>query len=312
MTNTQLRTFVEVAATSSIRQAAERLMVSPPAVSAALAALQRELGVTLVVRDGRGLRVSPAGEVFARYARQLLGLMDEAKLAAAGQVHPERGRVRLAAVNTVGEHVVPALLASFRTRYPEAELHLEVGNRARVWDLLTHREVDVAIGGRPPSGAALVTLATRATTLIVVAAPQRAPARRKECPRRVSLEELKEQVWLLREPGSGTRKAAEELFAEWAIAPATLTLGSNGTIREAVRVDLGVTLVARDSVAVELQRRTLVEWVCDGLPRARDWHVVARRGEELPATAKLLLDHLVSPEAGSSGSGFRTAASRRL
>lgn len=299
MTNTQLRTFVEVAATGSIREAAERLVVSPPAVSAALAALQRELGVALVVREGRGLRVSPAGEVFAGYARQLLGLMEEAKLAAAGHVHPERGRVRLAAVNTVGEYVVPDLLAQFRGRYPEAEVALEVGNRAHVWDLLAHRQVDLAIGGRPPSGGRLATLATRATALVVVAPASAGPSRGRRRCREVSAADLEKQVWLLREPGSGTRAATEEFFAELGIEPRSLTLGSNGSIRESVQVGLGVTLAALDSVARRLERGTLEEWRCPGLPRPRAWHVVGRAGEEPPATARLLLRHLLSEEGSS-------------
>lgn len=297
MTNTQLRTFVEIAATGSIREAAERLMVSPPAVSAALSALQRELGVALVVHEGRGLRVSAAGEVFARYARQLLGLMEEARLAAAGHVQPERGRVRLAAVNTVGEYVVPQMLAKFRACYPEAEVALEVGNRARVWDLLAHRQVDLAIGGRPPSGGRLATLATRSTALVVVAAAAVGSSGNRR--RDTTAAELEKQVWLLREPGSGTRAATEEFLAELAIEPRTLTLGSNGSIRESVQAGLGVTLAAVDSVARRLERGTLEEWRCPGLPRPRAWHVVGRAGEEPPATARLLLQHLVREEGSS-------------
>lgn len=300
MTNTQLRTFVEVAATGSIREAAERLVVTPPAVSASLGALQREIGVALVLRDGRGLRVSPAGEVFARYARQLLGLMEEARLATAGHVHPERGKVRLAAVNTVGEYVVPGLLALFRDHYPDAELTLEVGNRERVWDLLAHRQVDLAIGGRPPSGGRLVTLAVRPTALVVVAAAGGGPSSGRKRVREVPAAELAKQVWLLREPGSGTRSATEEFLGELGIDPTSLTLGSNGTIRECVRVGLGVTLAAQDSVAQELARGTLEEWRCPGLPRPRAWHLVGRAGEEPPATAGLLWQFLVSDKGSSS------------
>jgi DNA-binding transcriptional LysR family regulator len=111
-----------------------------------VAALQRDLGVPLVAREGRGLELTPAGRVFAGYARQVLGLLDEARVAAAGQLSPERGRVRLAAVTTAGEHVLPPYLAAFRTRCPEAEVTLEVGNRSRVWELLGYREVDLVIG----------------------------------------------------------------------------------------------------------------------------------------------------------------------
>src|SRR5262245_25949564 len=166
MTFTQLKAFVEVVNTGSVHGAAEQLMVSQPAVSAALSSLQEEVGVPLLVRAGRGLEVTPAGRVFAQRARQILRLKEDATAAARETLDPERGRVRLAAVTTAGEHVAPRFLATFRARYPEAELSLEVGNRDHVWELLADREVDLSIGGRPP-GEEFVTLAIRPNVLVL-------------------------------------------------------------------------------------------------------------------------------------------------
>lgn len=306
MTLTQLRAFVEVAATGSVRQAAAHLVVSQPAVSAAVSALQRDLGVPLVARDGRGLELTPAGRVFAGYARQVLGLLDEARGAAAGQVHPERGRVRLAAVTTAGEHVLPPYLAAFRARCPGAEMTLEVGNRNRVWELLTYREVDLVIGGRPPAGGRFATVATRANRLVVVAPrPERLPEGDRR--RQVTVAELASQVWLVREPGSGTRSTTEELFEDLGISPATLTLGSNGAIRESVRAGLGVTLISRDAVARELGRGALEEWRSPGLPLERSWHVVGRADEALAPTAALFLEGLTTPGEVAGSEPFHRA-----
>lgn len=295
MTFNQLRTVVEVVSCRSVSQAARNLVVSPPAVSAAIGALERELGVPLVGRAGRGLVVTPAGEVFARYARQMLSLLETATAATVEALDPERGRVRLAAVTTAGEHVVPRYLASFRARYPEAGVALEVGNRDRVWDALEQREADMAVGGRPPAGGRFVTLATRPNVLVLVAAGTGEPTVRQ-----VEIGTVAGSVLLLREEGSGTRGTAEELLEEMGVAPRTLTLGSNGAIRESVQVGLGITLISRDAVARELDEGTLQEWRCADLPRQRAWHVVARADEHLPATAELFLAHL----AASDHDGF--------
>ena len=91
MTLGQLRTFLAVAETGSGRAAADRLVVTQPAVSAALAALQKEVGVALVAREGRGLRLTPAGTVFAGYARRILGLADKAVAAAGAPANRARG-----------------------------------------------------------------------------------------------------------------------------------------------------------------------------------------------------------------------------
>lgn len=290
MTFNQLGVFVAVVTTGSVQAAARGLFVSPPAVSAALASLQAELGVSLVLRSGRGLKVTPAGEVFVTYAREILRLVEDARGAALETLAPERGRVRLAAVTTAGEHVLPRFLASFRSGYPEAEVSLEVGNRDRVWELLRDREVDLAIGGRPPGGGRLVTCATRPNVLVLVGAGDGTTKVRT-----VAVKELAGQVFLLREPGSGTRSTAEELMDELQIAPRTLTLGSNGAVRESAQVGLGITLISRDAVARELEDGTLVEWRCPTLPRQRAWHLVARSGEELPPTAQLFVEHLTAP-----------------
>ena len=126
-TETRLRTFVAVAATGSIRAAAAQLVVTESAVSAAVGALSRDLGVALVERDGRGLRLTPAGETYLGYARRVLGLLDEGSAAVFGDQAPGQGRLRLAAVTTAGEHLLPALLASFRLRWPAVDLIARIG-----------------------------------------------------------------------------------------------------------------------------------------------------------------------------------------
>src|SRR5437764_14871795 len=176
----QLRTFLAVASTGSVRAAAEALVVTQPAVSSALAAVRKQVGVALVARDGRGLRLTPAGEALAERARAALALLDEAVAAARGEADPGRGRLRLASVTTAGEHLAPPLLASFLAAHPGVSVSLEVGNRRRVADLLSHHEVDLAIGGRPPPGAQ--TLAVRDNRLVVVASPTYPVGARAENP----------------------------------------------------------------------------------------------------------------------------------
>lgn len=289
MTFTQLRAFLAVADTGSVRAAAEQLVVTQPAVSAALRALQDQVGVPLVMREGRGLRLTEAGTVYARYVRQVVGLLSEGAVAAAGRLHPERGRLRLAAVTTAAEHVLPPFLASFRDRFPEVALDLEVGNRRRVWTLLDDRLADLAVGGRPPADGRFVEVCARPNALVAVGQPRAKRSRPDPTARALGRE-----VWLLREPGSGTRSTTEELFDTLGIAPRTLTLGSNGAVRASAAAGLGVTLISRDAVHTELERGELEVRPGPNLPIERSWHVLARTGEEVQATPQLFLDHLLT------------------
>jgi len=292
----QLRTFLAVASTGSVRAAADQLVVTQPAVSSALAAVRKQVGVALVMRDGRGLRLTPAGVALAERARAALALLDEAVAAARGEADPDRGRLRLASVTTAGEHLAPPLLASFLADHPEVNVSLEVGNRRRVADLLAHHEVDLAIGGRPPPGAE--TLATRANHLVVVGAPgyagaSRATRRKRALTRAVTKTELDAATWLLREPGSGTRATAEAFLEGLGIAPRILTFGSNGAVLESVRIGLGVTLTSADAVAGDLAGGALEEWQHAGLPLQRPWHLLGRAGEPLAPTPDRFLAHLL-------------------
>ena len=120
----RLRALVTVADAGSVREAARRLTVTESAVSAALSALAREVRVPLVERDGRGLRLTASGQAYSMYARAILGLHEEGLAAARGDRDPERGRVRVAAVSTAGEYLLPAALAAFLSRHPAVDLRL--------------------------------------------------------------------------------------------------------------------------------------------------------------------------------------------
>jgi DNA-binding transcriptional LysR family regulator len=105
---------------------------------------------------------------------------------------------------------------------------------------------------------------------------------------------LARATWLLREPGSGTRETTETVLAELGIAPPAVTIGSNGAIRECVRVGLGISLLSRDAVARELADGTLTEIATPVTPMARDWHIVGGRNRELPSGAQRFLRYVIA------------------
>jgi len=296
MTLNQLRSFLAVAESGSVRAAAEDLVVTQAAVSASIAALQKSLGVALVTPDGRGLRLTDAGASYARYARRILGLLDEAGRAAAAAADPERGELRIAAVTTAAEQIVPGILGGFRLRHPQTGVRLEAGNRDRVRSLLDRHQVDLVLTGRPEPAWDVAVHAVRAHELVVVAAPELSAAARTgegagaaagaETDR--LLPWLARQTWLLREPGSGTRASTDALLADLDISPLTLMVASNVAIRESAQVGLGVTLLSRDAVAAELAEGKLAEILVPGTPLHRDWYLIARPGPLPPAATRLV------------------------
>jgi LysR family transcriptional regulator, low CO2-responsive transcriptional regulator len=278
ITLAQLRSFLAVRSAGSVHAAAGQLLVSQPTVSAAIAALGHELGVALVERHGRGVRLTDSGEAFAPYAAQALGLIEQGRSAAQEAARPGYSRIRLAAVNTAGEYLAPALIRAYRQLRPGTSILLEVGNRASVFERLESRRADIGIGGRP-SGRALAGYPFFGNELIVVG---------REMPA-----DLASTPWLLRGEGSGTRLATERLLADLGLGsadaggPELLTLGSNGAIKQGLAVGLGITLISRLAVARELRDGIVCEIPVPGTPLTRPWFVLlARAGPRRPAVAE--------------------------
>ena len=304
ITLSQLRTFLAVTDAGSVRGAAESLFVSQPAVSAAIASLAQELGVALVVRHGRGLRLTAAGTAFADDVRTSLGLLDQGCRRARSIEDPAQGTVRLVAVATAAERVLLPVVARFREQHPDAGVTIQVGNRTTVWEALRHHEADLVVAGRPPAAVRADTLARGKNPLVVIGPPSPTPRTRGTD----SVRDLGRETWLLREPGSGTRAAADALLAELDIDPPTMILGSNAAIERGVELGLGVGLISLAAAAEGISHGSVTVWACPGTPIDRPWHLVCYSGEPLGPTALALVRSMVRPGGGLTA----TADGRRI
>lgn len=275
----RMRTFLRVAELGSVRAAAADLHITEPAVSAAVAHVSKAVGADLFVKRGRGIELSEAGRIYADYARTMIGLEAEARAA----IRMEHGLLRLGSVESASETLLPELLASFRQEHPNVEVSLAVLARDALFSALRHHEVDLAIAGRPPRGAGLVSRAKRANSLIAVAAPGAA------------LDPLT-TTWLLRGPGSGTHDATMALLSSLDAQPPTLTLGAHAAVVAAARRGLGVTLVHAASVRGLLARGELIEIPLAGLPLDRPWHLVTTANPT--NSTRIFIRHAVGPDAG--------------
>ncbi len=190
-------------------------------------------------------------------------------------------------MTTAGEHVLPAVLASFRQRHPGVDLRLDVGTREHVWSLLSAHAVDLVIAGRPPRALGAIVRAVRANSLVVVGSP--AAARTFAAGH---------STWLMREAGSGTRATCEALLAGLDADPPTLTLGSHGAVVAGAIAGLGVALVSRDAVSRFLAAGDLRELPMPHTPMRRPWHAVTPPRES--AAAGLLLATLLDQDGWHS------------
>ena len=270
ITVTQLTAFLAVVRSGSVTAAAEELVVTQPSVSAAVASLGRELGCELFERAGRSIRLTEAGAAFAPYAEDLIGLLEQGRRAAREVAGIAARRLRIAAVTTAAESFVPTLMRAFSEQHPELELTLDVGNRQEVLERLLQHSADVAISGRPPADERLVAEPLADNEIVCITAPGDPLVNAGP----VTAGDLEERAWLLREPGSGTRALNLSFLADRGVHPRTLTLGSNGAIKQAARAGLGVSLISRAAAEVELAAGLIGELELVHAPPLRPWFVL--------------------------------------
>jgi DNA-binding transcriptional LysR family regulator len=238
-----LRIFFAVAERRSFSRAAETLFVSQPAVSKAVRELERQLDLPLLERGtagAKGVRLTANGVALFDHARGIFALERAATEDIRARVGLKRGRLSLGASTTIAGYWLPPYAAAFSERFPAIELRIGVGNTQTVGRALIDCEFDVALVEGAVNDPRIVATHWRDDRLRIIAHPTAALTRR----RKPTLQELNDQVWLLREPGSGTREVTEHMMRDHSISPRrTIELGSNEGIARAVASGLGVAML---------------------------------------------------------------------
>lgn len=288
----QLATFQVVAKHCSYVRAAEELHFSQPAVSAQIRQLEETLGVKLFEQIGRRTHLTQAGNELYHYSQKIFAVIDEALETMEELRGPDHGRLRVGADTTVGTYVIPGLLGKFHQSYPEVEISLDVVNRAALVERIMSNEIDIAIVGRVPDDIPVVIEPFAPNELVLVASPYHRLAGRANVP----LSELAKEHFLMREVGSGTR-AALELILQEAEVPlhVSMHMGNNSAIKQGVAAGLGIALISRVALDMELETNRLVILDVEGFPIMRQWRIVHLKDKHLSATAlafkSFLLEH---------------------
>ena len=277
----QLSTFHTVARLGSVSGAAEEMHLTQPAVSIQIGLLEESARTPLLQRNGRGIRLTEAGELLAGYAGRILDLWREASEEMALLQGVFAGTLRVGAVTTA-EYLLPPLLVTFANQNPKVTVKLKVGNRDEVVRLLAGQEIDVAIMGRPPTELKTVASAFAKHPMAFVAAPAHAVMHDAD----LSIASLAGAHLLVRERGSGTRTTVERLFKD---AGVPLRIGSEMSSNEAIKqmcaAGFGVAFLSLHTCVLELNAGVLQVLPLPDNPIERDWYVMHLASRQLPQVA---------------------------
>lgn len=285
----QLRLVLALADTGSVSAAARAMHVTQPTASMQLKEVARAVGLPLFEIAGRKLALTDVGRELAATARTLARTWDAFEQHVDAVKGLSRGRLRVAVVSTA-KYFMPRLLGSFCTRHPAIDVSLEVLNRDGVVQRLRENLDDLYIMSMPPADLELSDEVFLPNPIVLIAANADPLAGR----RRVPLRDLAERRFILREPGSGTRMAADRYFRSRKFRPRVrLELGSNEAVKESVAGGLGVGVVSRHALHGLKKEHGVSVVDVEGFPLPSAWHIVHPAGRELPPLARAFRQHLL-------------------
>jgi len=292
----QLAVFRTVAHHLSYTRAAEALYLSQPAVSQQIRTLEQVLGLRLFARSGRGIMLTSAGQEFLRHTERLLALLAETK-PVVKEIHTlGRGSVLVGASTSAATYVVLPLLGAFHALYPRVRITLMVADRHTIEERLLAHQVDLAVMSFIEGQDRFVIEFLKPYELVVVASPSH---RLAGCPT-LTMHDLQQETFLLREQGSGTRLETEHHFALAGMPlQASLELSSIEAIKEGAIAALGIAVVPWESVELEVASGDLVTLDVQGFPLKRQWYVVHLKGRRLSRTATALRQLFLQNGSGS-------------
>ncbi len=285
----QLRVFVAVAQQGSFTRAAEALEVTQPTISSQIKQLNKTIGLPLFEQLGKQVHLTEAGEALLATATAIFERLDNLEMQLADLQGARRGRLRLAAVTTA-KYFVPRLLGSFCDEYPDIDIALAITNHDKLATRMANNQDDLYILSEPPADLELVAQPFLDNPLVVIARADHPLAQTSKIP----IQKLRQESFIMRERGSGTRRAVEALFDAYDIeVRVRLELGSNEAIKQAIAGGLGISVLSQHVLISERHHSEFAILNVERFPIPRRWYVVYREGKQLSTVAQAFHAYLL-------------------
>lgn len=285
----QLEIFASVAKYLNITRASESLHLSQPAVSMQIKQVEHLFGIPLLEKNGKKLYLTEAGRIVWDYAKTINSshrVLEETLAKLSGS---EAGHLNLAVPETANQFVT-LLLAKFCRQHPGVSFHLEIHNRAGLLDCIKENVADLVIMGQTPSELNLITQAFMKNPLVIIAPPDHALSNVQN----ISLHELMQNKFVVREHDSGTRIAMQRFFEEHGLQLKTsMEMPSNEAIKQAVSAGLGLGIISLHTLQQELALKQIKILQVEKIPIMRTWYIVHHKQKILTPIMTLFIKFII-------------------
>ncbi len=286
----QLKVFEAVARHSSFTRAAEELFLTQPTVSMQVKQLSKAVGMPLFEQVGKRLYLTEAGKRLYSTCQDIFDRLSQFEISIADLKGLKQGNLRLSVVTTA-KYVIPRLLGPFCQRYPGIDVSLTVTNHEHLLENLANNRDDLYILSQPPDDLDVNIHPFLENPLVVIACHDHPLVGEKNIP----LKSIAQEPFIMREPGSGTRKSVQKMFDDHDLdVKVKLDLGSNEAIKQAIAGGLGISVLSLHTLALEGTNSSLAILDVEGFPIQRYWYVVYPAGKQLSIIAQTFFDYLLT------------------
>ncbi|MFA8438536.1 LysR substrate-binding domain-containing protein [Pueribacillus sp. YX66] len=268
----QLQVFVTVVERENFSRAAEELHMTQPAVSQYIQSLERQMGTRLLERTNKYVRLNKAGAIVYHHAKEILNVYKKMHYLVDDLTAKATGLLPIGASYTFGEYMLPHIIAVMHDKYPLIRPTIMIGNTKEIVELVKNHQVEVGIVEGQLQDESLLIEPFATDEMVIFTSAQHDLT--KTVPSRKL---MSEETWIIRESGSGTRTAVDNMFRKLNITPKNvLEFGSTQLIKESVEAGVGISMLSKWAIRKELQIGTLTVLPIQGLPFLRKFSIVTK------------------------------------
>lgn len=289
----RLEVFVKVYLLKSFSRAGQALYLSQPTVSEHIRLLEEDLGLTLFDRQGKEVLPTPAGRLLYQYANQLMALRQDSLRAMKQFRDLGTGDLLIGGSNIPGQYLLPGLLGRFKDRFPKIRIRLLIGDTQNIQNKLLEGAIELGLVGAQVDHRQISCHMLTTDELVCIASPQQVKDRQKA----LDSQALLALPFILREKGSGTRKALEQALKKIDLDIKDLQvvaeMGSNEAIRQAVKAGVGISIISRRAVLEDLEQGRLQELKIKKFPLIRNFYLIHLKQRTLSPLAEAFREFIL-------------------
>ncbi|MNK21812.1 HTH-type transcriptional regulator CysL [compost metagenome] len=284
-----LLVFITAVERGNFTRTAEELHMTQPAVSQYIQSLERSMGTRLLDRTNKYVKLTKAGQIVYEYALQMKGLYFKMHSLVDDLMHNAGGELSIGASYTYGEYILPHVIARMRSEYPLIKPRISIGNTKEIAEAVLNHRLDIGIIEGELSHEKLTVQPFAEDLMYIIV-----PGDHRLCKQsKISARDIEHEPWILREPGSGTREAADKMFSSLGFHPQEMVeFGSTQIIKESVEAGLGVTLLSEWVVRKELSLGSLAMLRLPETPVCRHFSWVMLHTEFKTKAVEVFMDLL--------------------